>query len=141
MDKVWLVWKGEYSEKDVVAVAQTETIAKKLAEIYSFGRYKPKVYVTEVSFASDENVKFNKAFYVERNDGKTEVMEINSIEYVEKYYFGDFDIVYDYGYDYEVWVKANDQEEAIAKAEALFDAMDKSKGGQNEVQVQCSESV
>ena len=54
MNKVWLVWKGEYSEKDVVAVAQTE---------------------------------------------------------------------------------------AIAKAEALFDAMDKSKGGQNEVQVQGSESV
>ena len=138
MDKVWLVWKGEYSEKDVVAVAQTEDIAKKLAEIYSFGRYKPKVYVTEVSFASDENVKFNKAFYIERNDGETEVMEINSIEYVEKYYLGDFDIVYDYGYDYEVWVKANDQDEAISEAEVLFDAMDKSKGSQNEVQVQCS---
>ena len=68
-------------------------------------------------------------------------MEINSIEYVEKYYLGDFDIVYDYGYDYEVWVKANDQEEAIAKAEALFGAMDKSKGGQDEAQAQGSESV
>ena len=127
MNKVWLVWQGEYSAKDVVAVAQTEVIAKKIAEIYSLGIYKPKTYVTEANFASYENYRFDKAFYVERNSTETKIIEVSTVKYVDDW--NEFDLVNECGYDLEVWVKANDPEEAISKADVLFDAYEKSKGG------------
>lgn len=130
MNKVWLVWQGEYSEKDVVAVAQTEAIANKIAEMYSLGRYKPRTYVTEVNFASYENYRFDKAFCVERNNEETEIVEISTVKYADDW--REFDLVDECGCDLEVWVKANDPEEAISKADALFDAYEKSRGGQHE---------
>lgn len=119
--KVWLVWTGEYSDKDVVAVAQTEQIAKKLAEVYSLGKYKPRAYVTEVNFATEDNVKFDKGFLVEREVNEPQIVEVRSVEYV--YDFDRFDDVFDYG-SLEVWVKASDPEEALAKARKLFDEYD-----------------
>lgn len=124
--KVWLVWQGEYSEKNVVAVAQTEVIANKIAEMYSLGRYKPRTYVTEVNFASYENYRFDKAFCVERNSGETEIVEVSTVKYVDDW--NEFDLVCECGCDLEVWVKANDPDEAISKANALFDAYEKSNG-------------
>ena len=119
--KVWLVWTGEYSSKDVVAVAQTEQIAKKLAEVYSLGKYKPMAYVTEVNFATEDNVKFDKGFLVEREVKEPQIVEVRSIEYVND--FDMFDEVCDYG-SLEVWVKASDPDEALAKARELFDEYD-----------------
>ena len=119
--KVWLVWTGEYSGKDVVAVAQTEQIAKNLAEVYSLGRYKPRAYVTEAYFATEDNVKFDKGFLVEREVKEPQIVEVRSIEYVND--FDMFDKVCDYG-SLEVWVKASDPDEALAKAKKLFDEYD-----------------
>ncbi len=115
--KVWLVWTGEYSDKDVVAVAQTEQIAKKLAEVYSLGKYKPRAYVTEADFATEDNVKFDKGFLVEREVKEPQIVEVQSVEYVND--FDRFDDVFDYG-SLEVWVKASDPDEALAKARKLF---------------------
>ena len=122
--KVWLVWTGEYSDKDVVAVAQTEQIAKKLAEVYSLGKYKPRAYVTEANFATEDNVKFDKGFLVEREVEEPQIVEVRSIEYVND--FDVFDEVCDYG-SLEVWVKADDPEGAISAANALFDAYEERK--------------
>lgn len=119
--KVWLVWTGEYSDKDVVAVAQTEQIAKKLAEVYSLGKYKSRAYVTEANFATEDNVKFDKGFLVEREVKEPQIVEVRSVEYVND--FDRFDDVFDYG-SLEVWVKASDPDEALAKAKKLFDEYD-----------------
>jgi len=124
--KVWLVWQGIYSSKEVVAVAQNEKIANKLKEIYSSGKYKEEAYITEADFVTYENYRIEKAFHVEREDNETRIVEVRSIEYAETC-FEEFNDVYDYG-PLDVWVKADDPEEAISMANALFDAYESKKG-------------
>jgi len=121
--KVWLVWQGIYSSKEVVAVAQNEKIANKLKEIYSSGKYKEEAYITEADFVTYENYRIEKAFHVEREDNETRIVEVRSIEYAEN--FDVFNEVYDY--PLEVWVKADDPEGAISAANALFDAYEERK--------------
>lgn len=123
--KVWLVWQGIYSSKEVVAVAQNEKIANKLKEIYSSGKYKEEAYITEADFVTYENYRIEKAFHVEREDNETRIVEVRSIEYAERC-FEIFNDVYDYG-PLEVWVKADDPEGAISAANALFDAYEERK--------------
>lgn len=123
--KVWLVWQGIYSSKEVVAVAQNEKIANKLKEIYSSGKYKEEAYITEADFVTYENYRIEKAFHVEREDNETRIVEVRSIEYAERC-FEIFNDVYDYG-PLEVWVKADDPEGAISVANALFDAYEERK--------------
>ena len=123
--KVWLVWQGIYSSKEVVAVAQNEKIANKLKEIYSSGKYKEEAYITEADFVTYENYRIEKAFNVEREDNETIIVEVRSIEHAEMC-IEPFNDVYDCG-SLEVWVKADDPEEAISTANALFDAYERKK--------------
>lgn len=121
MKKVWLVWTGGYSDKDVVAVAETEEIAEEIRKIYAKGRY-TNPYITEIPFATSDNFKFKKEFLVNKHDGEITIEKVERSGYVDTVLGVELNKVWGWRLDNSiyVYVSAYDDEEAIKKASDLF---------------------
>ena len=121
MKRVWLVWTGEYSDKDVVAVAETEEIAEEIRKIYAKGRY-TNPYITEIPFATSDNYKFKKEFLVYKHNGKIIIEKVERSGYVDTVLGFELNKVWGWCWDNSlfVYVSACDDEEAIKKASDLF---------------------
>lgn len=120
--KVYLIWRGEYSNRDVMAVAATDEIANKIAQIYDVrGYFSDSCYITECDLKTEENFLYEKEMRVTRECGHTEVEDVENIGYCDRFceVIGD---VYEIGSnEYEVWVTACTQDDAIKKADELFE--------------------
>ena len=121
--KIWIIQKGEYSDRHVVALATSQELADKAVEIYSGGYDKASAFEMETDDFPSFPPGMRPYNLVMRKDGTALWVECNDFEVAAKsglYYeeFAQGYTVRDFreGVRFEFFVWATDEEHAVKVA-------------------------